>query len=182
MYAYAVHAKSPTCTKTSSDENAWRVNALSAPDRGLRIAFITPLPPSGRGLGGRELAVYSDGWSLAFVGHQLSELPVETHIRGTTMPKSPRRSRLICQVVRVWGHLYEVWSPTGSHPPPPDAEAETPERPRGGMLVDEWTPGLTRILGAPSRGILVRGVTRAFNSNGESQSVQVSAGESVARE
>lgn len=140
MYAYAVHAKSPTCAKTSSDENAWRVNALSAPDRGLRIAFITLLPPSGRGLGGRGLAVYSDGWSLAFVGHQLSELPVETHIRGTTMPKSPRRSRLICQVVRVWGHLYEVWSPTGSHPPPRCGGRDAREASwwNAGRRVDPW--------------------------------------------
>ena len=58
-------------------------------------------------------------------------------------------------------------------------DPEAPGRPRGVVLAFEWVPGLTRILGAPSRGLLVQSAQQQGKK--KSQLVLISIDECVAR-
>ena len=121
---------------------------LNSVKRAPSYCFYCPfrLPP-GAALGGMDRRYARNKWSLAFGGHKFTKTSYRTHIRGTKSP-NPQANR--DQHPRT--HLGPLIPPQRYSSP---REPEAPERPRGVVLGFEWAPGLTRILGAPSRGLLV---------------------------
>lgn len=92
---------------------------------------------------------------------QIHKLPNE-RISGEPRVRIPRQIEISIPA-RTFGATYAATERRSS-----PREPEAPERPRGVVRGFQWAPGLTRILGAPSRVILVlRAVdTGAFSSKG----------------